>query len=62
MFHAVLAFRTDERSFIRFLLLIDPSASNECKKIVVELILVGDHQPVGRSRVNLRYRVLDELR
>ena len=30
-------------------LLAGLSASNECRKIVVELIRVSDHQPVGRA-------------
>ena len=43
-------------------MLIDASASNECKEIVVELILVGDHQPVRRTGIDFQYGLLDQLR
>jgi len=38
---------------MKSLLLAGLSASNECRKIVVELILVSGHQPVGRALAHL---------
>jgi hypothetical protein len=38
------------------------SRFDESKKIVVELPFMGDRQPMGRSRINLQRRILDEFR